>query len=230
MLKAVIFDFDGVIVDSEPLHYRAIHRVTEAFGVRFTYDEYADRLIGFDDRDAIRVALGGVPGSDDALPDNVALGELCDRKTEAFGQIVTEGIAPIAGAVSLIDSLAGRVPIAIASGAVRREIDLCLKQLKLDRHFPVIVSADQVEHSKPDPQTYRLAVEQLSHRHPDLSLSPGDIVAIEDTSAGIVAARGANLNVLALTSTNPRDRLLDAHRVVDTLEGVTLDDLRTWFA
>ncbi len=229
MVKAVIFDFDGVLVDSEPLHYQAIHRVTERFGVRFSYGEYVDRLIGYDDRDALRVALGGSPGSDDALPAGHTLADLCASKTEAFTDIVAEGIDAIPGAVELVRHLHGQVPICIASGAVRSEIDICLKHLGLIDAFKLIVSADQVARSKPDPQTYVMAVDQLSAKHPEADLSADTCVAIEDTPAGVAAARGAGLTALALTSTNTSQRLHDAHRVVETLVGIDLDQLRQWF-
>lgn len=225
MLKAIVFDFDGVIVDSEPLHYRAFLRVARGFGLDFSYDEYVQRYIGFDDRDAFRAMLvdARVTGQ---TPD---LALLCREKGDAFEEIVNQGVTSFPGVVEFIAHAADRLPVAIASGATRRDIDLVLAKLDLADRFELIVSADQVSKSKPHPQTYRLAVEGLAQRHAEAGLTAGSCLAIEDTAAGIESARGAGLWTLGVTTTGSAASLAQAHRVVAGLVGLNVPTLEAWF-
>ncbi|ACH40084.1 phosphatase/phosphohexomutase-related hydrolase [Citrifermentans bemidjiense Bem] len=221
MLNAVIFDFDGVIVDTEPLHYKAFQELLVPLGLGYSWEEYLDRYIGFDDRDAFREAFA-VAGR--ALSDG-GLKELIHGKAQAFLRIVSVGVAPYAGVVELIRSISGNLPLALCSGALRSDIDPILAQLGLSDAFDVMVTADEVAASKPDPESYRLAVTRLQEAFPgkvDASAS----IAIEDTPAGIASASGAGLKVLAVTNSYPRERLTGACRVLNSLSGVDLEGLR----
>jgi beta-phosphoglucomutase len=229
MLKAIVFDFDGVIVDSEPLHYRAFLNVAERLGVRFTYEEYLEKFIGYDDRDAFRVMLGLAPGKPGSAADQAKVAELVDAKAGAFELVVNEGVEPIRGVRPFIELAAATLPIAVASGATTRDIQLILNRLGLAHRFETIVSADMVERSKPDPESYALAVEAMAKRRPELRLEPGDCLAIEDTAAGIESARGAGLMTLGLTTTAEAARLHRAMRVIEHFQGLTVDQLRAWF-
>jgi beta-phosphoglucomutase len=228
MLKAIVFDFDGVIVDSEPLHFRALRRVVEPLGITFDYPRYLGRYIGFDDRDSFRAILedAGRPRSEAT---DQYIDQLCQEKGDAFEAIVHEGIQAFPGVVEFIASVGRDLPLAIASGATRRDIDLILGKLGLGGRFDPIVSADLVHRSKPHPQTYALAAEGLAKRRPELKIAPGDCVAVEDTAAGIESARGAGLWTLAVTNSHQAAELHRAHRVVKGLGGLGLDQLRTWF-
>lgn len=222
MISAIVWDFDGVIVDSEPLHYRAFLAAAASFGYTFDWDEYLEQFVGYDDRDAFRVMLGRSPGPS-ADEDSDQLTKLCADKAKAFEQVVNEGFDTIPGAIELIEQASsGDMVQAIASGATRQDIEIILQQLGLTSRFATIVSADDVARSKPDPQTYVLAVERLG-------LSPAQCVSIEDTPAGVQSARDAGLHAIALTTTTTADALHRAHRHVDTLEGVTVNQLHTWF-
>ena len=121
------------------------------------------------------------------------------------------------------------MPIAIASGATKHDIDLILGKLNLAAYFRPIITADDVSHSKPDPHTYTLAVDSLTDQYPDLMIKPPDCLAIEDTPAGIESARRAGLKTLGLATTHEADKLHAAHRVVQTIEGLTIDILHQWF-
>lgn len=225
MLKAIIFDFDGVVVDSEPVHYKAFMEIGKDLGVAFDYQHYLRHYIGYDDRDAIRAMLieAGMP------TDDAHIAELKKTKQVAFENLVNQGAAAIPGAVELIDEAHSHIPIAIASGATTLDIELMLKSLnRLDR-FEIIVSADHVRRSKPDPTTYRMAYEKLAEKHPEQALLPENCLAIEDTAAGIESANGAGLLTLGITTTGPAAALSRANRVEAGLEGLTLATLRTWF-
>jgi len=226
MLKAIIWDFDGVIVDSESLHYRAFAQISRRLDVELTWEEYVERYIGYDDRDVFRLLLtAGAKANDDSRQ----VETLCAQKAELFEQMVVEGIQPMPGAVELIGNAARQMPLGISSGATQRDIALILGRLGLLDEFKVIVAADNVARSKPDPQSYVLAVSGLSQLRPELALEPGDCLAIEDTAAGIESARAAGLMTLGLTSTGSAELLHRAHRIVDTLEGLGVEQLQAWF-
>lgn len=225
MLKAIIFDFDGVVVDSEPVHYNAFMELGKGFGVSFDYQHYLKHYVGYDDRDAIRAMLieGGQP------TDEARIKELRDQKQVVFEKLVLQGAAAIPGAVELIDEAHSQIPIAIASGATTLDIHLMLDSIQRRDRFEIIVSADHVTRSKPDPTTYRKAFEQLAEKHTEHNLTPGDCLAIEDTAAGIESARGAGLMTLGIATTGPASLLNKAHRVEAGLDGLTLDQLRQWY-
>jgi beta-phosphoglucomutase len=222
-LDAVVFDFDGVIVNSEPLHCEAFGRVLGPLGLSFTWDEYLAHYLGFDDRDAFREVFrrrGRSVGE-------AELRGLIDAKAGAFEELVKEkGAAPFPGVIALIRRIrkAG-IPLALCSGALKRDVDPILRQLDIDRAFTVIITADDVAASKPDPTSYRAAIERLTRAAPGRPVRAERAVAIEDTPAGIEAARGAGLKVLAISNSQPREALRDATRVVASLEDVTVRDL-----
>lgn len=221
MLKAVIFDFDGIIVDSEPLHYRAFQRVLEPFGAGFSWDDYIKIFMGFDDRDAFREAFcqAGLE------LDDARLHELIGAKAELFQHVAAEGVSSYPGVCELIRAISGKLPLAICSGALRSDIEPILATLGLTSCFDSIVTADDVPHSKPDPASYIEAVKRLQLLFPDGMITPELAVAIEDTPAGIASAKGAGLKVVAVTNSYPASMLTSADAVVTTLAELGIEDL-----
>lgn len=222
MLSAVIFDFDGIIVDTEPLHYRAFQRILEPLGLGYSWEEYVARYMGFDDRDAFHEAFGVGGRAITAFE----LDQLIEDKARAFQEIIASGVKAYPGAVELIRQVSGRLPLALCSGALPSDINPILKQLGLAGAFDVVVTAVDVSASKPDPASYRLAVERLTHLFPSHAIGPDRCIAIEDTPAGIASASGAGVAVLAVTNSYPAGRLADARLVVDSLREVTLATLQ----
>jgi len=218
--EAVLFDFDGILVDSEPMHYRAFSAVLDPLGMEFPWKEYVDTYMGFDDRDAFREAFR-TKGID---LDEKNLGKLVVAKSRAFQDGIRNGVTAYPGAISMIESLraAGR-PLALCSGALRSDIDPILAQLGVARCFDVIVSADDVRKSKPDPESYALAFGRLSERYAALLTVPGKSIAIEDTPAGIRSAKGAGLRVLAVANSYGAVELADADWIVESLESVRFE-------
>ena len=217
--EAVIFDFDGIIVDTEPLHYRAFHRVLDPIGMGFSWEEYVATYMGFDDRDAFREAFRRCGRE----LDGGALRDLVAAKSRVFLDILRAGVEPYPGVVPTVASLhAAGIPLAISSGALRSDIDPILRGLGIGGRFPVIVTADDVRKSKPDPECYALAFRRLSALHPSRVRSPEKSIAIEDTPAGIRSARGAGLRVLAITNSYGAGELAGADWVADSLENVRI--------
>lgn len=220
-LKAVIFDCDGVLVDTEPLHYRAFQEVLMPLGLAFDYDHYLKHYIGFDDRDAFLEAFRERGRSLEPH----TLGKLIEAKGQALLRIISEGVASFPGVIPLVHQLTELgIPLAVASGALRREVDLFLKVLGIDKAFAVIVAADDVARSKPDPETYQSALEHLQEKLRTNHIDPCCCIAIEDTPAGIQSAKEAGLFVIGVTNSFPAASLLEhADHVVTSLADVTAE-------
>jgi len=212
--QAVIFDFDGVIVDTEPLHYRAFQKILEPIGLGFSWVEYEKTYMGFDDRDAFSEAFSAHSRKLEPLE----LGKLVAIKAEVFQEIIRSGVTAYPGVVELIRAFDNaHIPLAICSGALRSDIDPILATLDIASCFDIIVTAEDVTKSKPDPECYRLAFDKLCSHWPDNSITPEKTVAIEDTPAGISAASGAGLKVIAVTNSYQRAKLIQADHITDSL-------------
>jgi len=211
--EAVIFDFDGVIVDTEPLHFAAFQRLLEPLGLGFSWEQYVETYMGFDDRDAFMEAFKAHGTGLSAT----SLQGFIDRKADLFQEIIRDGISAYPGVVDLIRGFrASRTPLAISSGALRSDIAPILETLGITGCFDVVVTAEDVARSKPDPECYRLAHRRLNESL-RLDLAPGQVLAIEDTPAGIAAAKGAGLRVIAVTNSYPASHLSQADLIVETL-------------
>jgi len=222
MLRGVIFDFDGVLVDSERAHFEAF-RVTLAdhAGFEITFDEYTEHYLAHSDHVGTQKALERHARS--ASPDRVD--ELAVRKKRVFADLLPR-IAFLPGAKDLIVALhrAG-VPLAIASGARRVEIEALLGNAGLRASFHGIVSADDVDNFKPHPEPYLRGRALVGAKE-----DPRGIVVFEDSPTGMASARAANLRVIGVTNSHPRERLGLAHRVIDSLEEMDLETLNGFAA
>jgi beta-phosphoglucomutase len=214
LAEAVIFDFDGVIVDTERLHYRTFQRVLEQLNLGFSWEDYVESYMGFDDRDAFVAAFsaGGRKLNSDIL------NSLITQKAQFFQEVIRDGVSAYPGVVDLIRCLhEEKLPLAISSGALRSDIDPILTILGVEECFDVIVTAEDVTKSKPDPECYQLAFDKLCNLH-KTSYSKSSTVAIEDTPAGIHSAKLAGLQVIGVSNSYPSEKLLDASAVTDSLE------------
>ena len=211
-IQAVVFDFDGVIADTEPLHYQSFCRVVEPDGLTCTWEEYVRDYIGYDDRDLFRAAYANAGRTLSASD----LRECVEAKALAFIELTAGGVQTYDGIPELIHHVHARYPVALCSGALRSDIDPILSQLGLSHVFQVIVTAEDVEVSKPDPACYRLAVRRLGEAL-GRTLVSGDCVAIEDTPSGIQAAKAAGLTVWAVAHTHDPESIAQADQVFDAL-------------
>jgi beta-phosphoglucomutase len=216
---AVIFDFDGVLVDTEPLHCRAFLEVLKPLGIAITWEEYKVLYMGFDDRDAFREAYR----AHGKVLDEEALGDLLSAKSGVFQEVIRDGVRAYPGAISLVESLHARsLPLAINTGALWSDIAPILDRLGISRCFPLAVTADDVCRSKPDPESYRLAFTRLRDAHPKRVRSVGACLAIEDTPAGIRSAKLAGIKVLAVTNSCAKEDLAESDYLTETLTEVRL--------
>jgi HAD superfamily hydrolase (TIGR01509 family) len=218
-LRAVIFDFDGVLVNSEPLHFRTLREILLPEGIAIDEDEYVQTYLAYDDRGAIRLALErhGIPYDRDNV-DRIAR-----RKAAVFDAAMAE-VPLFPGVRELLQGLAAEMPLAIASGALHDEIQAILRSNGLLPLFETIVGADDVSRGKPHPEPYLTAMTRLHHRAP--RLLPEECLVFEDSMPGIAAARAAGMTVVAVTNSYPAVKLSAAHHVVTSLEGLDPKELR----
>jgi len=221
-LQAIVFDFDGVIADSERLHLRSYQEILAPEGVTISTEDYLQKYLGYDD-----VGVFKAVGRDYNLPmDDGRVTELIGKKGERYESLSAAGEMLFPGVAAFIrNAVAAEVPIAIASGAMTHEIEEVLERAGLRALFPVIVGADQTQRSKPHPDPYQTALARL-RGHTGRDLIDYRSVAIEDSKWGLVSARAAGLRCVAVTNTYAAAELReDAELVVDGLHALTLDAL-----
>lgn len=220
-LNAIIFDFDGVIADSERLHLRSYQDILAPEGVTISNEQYLEKYLGYDD-----VGVFKAVGRDYGIPmDEHRVSELIAAKGQRYESLAAAGEMLFPGAADFIRTASARVPIAIASGALTHEIEDVLERSNLLPLFPVIVGADQTERSKPHPEPYQTAFDRL-RSHSGRDLIAWRSVAIEDSRWGLVSARGADLRCVAVTNTYSEAELRgDAELIVPGLHALTLDAL-----
>jgi HAD superfamily hydrolase (TIGR01509 family) len=219
-LQAIVFDFDGVIANSEPLHLMAFQQALAEDGVELSASDYYSRYLGYDD-----VGMFEALGRDRGLPmQEGRVEELVARKSDRMQELLRSGSVVFPGAVEFIREAAAVVPIAIASGALRHEIDEIIDAAGVANLFSSIVAAGDTPESKPSPAPYRLAFEQLRERT-GRALDPRRSVAIEDSHWGLESARGAGLRLVGVTSSYSAADLPTAELIVNSLGSLTLPAL-----
>jgi beta-phosphoglucomutase len=210
-LFGVVFDFDGVLADTEPLHLRAFRAVFARRGWALDDASYYERYLGYGDDDLVRVY-----GEDHGLRlDAGDRRSLLDEKDLVYRQDIETGTVLYAGAAACVRALAARFSLAIASGSRRVELLHILTSNGLVDAFPVIVSVDDVTRTKPDPEPYLTAAAQLG-------LAPRVCVAIEDSASGLASARSAGLRTIAVTTSSPASTLAAADRILRRVDEVTV--------
>ena len=213
--QAIVFDFDGVLADSEPLHLRVYQELLEPHGIHLDQATYCAKYLGFDDEGVFRQV---------AIDYKLLLGDeeiemLIAEKARRFGALVSAGNVLYPGAAACAGRLGAVWPLGIASGALRAEIELMLRGAALLDAFRFIVSSGDTEHTKPAPDPYLRAAEL--HGVPAAAC-----VAIEDSHWGLQSARAAGMRTIAVTHTYPRETLTEADAIVDSLDEMTVEFVR----
>jgi beta-phosphoglucomutase len=230
VLRAILFDFNGVLVDDEPIHFELLRQVLAEEGYQLEQEGYFSRLLGVPDREALAHFLrerGEEPSAE-------RLSRLVARKAAYYQQRMwRQGFPIVPGAPELISSAAAAgLPLGVVSGALRDEIEMALEQMGLAHCFKTIVAAEDVQAGKPDPEGYRRGLRELNSLPPLPArlLHPHEVLAIEDAPAGIAAAAAAGLSTLGLAKTYSAGALGGADRVVESLAGMGLESLRALFS
>jgi len=221
MLRAVIFDFDGVIVDTERFHFQALKRVLGEEGIPLTWEEYTQAYLAMDDKNCFRTALARhgraiAPGFVDGLS---------ERKAHYFFGTLSDAVALFPGVEGLIRDAAEKYPLAIASGALREEIEFLLGKAGLREFFPVVVAAEDVVRGKPDPEAYIAALGRLNRLISGRPVRPSECLVVEDSRHGVAAATSAGMRCLAVANSYTPEELTAAHLVLKSLEQVDLQQI-----
>lgn len=222
MLRAVIFDFDGVITDSEILHFRSFNQVLAGYGVEITIKDYYKNYLGLSDFDLFTL----LADTDQVQLNGTTIEELTKQKSVIFEELAkTEG-SIIEGVRDFIDMLRqNKIAIAICSGALLSEIKLTLEDAKLQSFFEVIVSAEQVKKGKPFPEGFLLALSRLNQRETE-AISTNQCVVIEDSRWGLEAAKAAQMHTVAITNSYEAEQLTVAEKIIDHLDQLSIDELQ----
>lgn len=209
--RAVIWDMDGIIIDSAPYHLKAWQEVFAKRGLNFTDDDFHSSFGMRND-----TIIGGFLGEGASDEEIAAIGQ---EKEASFRLKIRQNPRPLPGVVTLMAALAERgLKMAIASSAPRENIELVINTLGIARYFTVIISEKDVTRGKPEPDGYLLAAKRLG-------VKPENCLVIEDAIVGVTAARRAGMHCLAVTNSHPRDSLSDADLVVDSLEEISAGDI-----
>ncbi len=208
LLRAIIFDFDGVIVDSEPLIMKLFQEMAANEGLTLTAEEYYRDYLALNDRGIVEQLFRrhGRPLAPSRLD------ELVRWKARAYEDVIRDGLPSLPGSVEFIRRVAADFPLAIATGSLRTEVEYLLAKLGLRNQFAVLATAEDFERSKPHPEVYQKALAGLQRldafrKNP---LKPAECLAIEDAPGGVHAAQAAGMKCLALTHSRPAEELRHA--------------------
>jgi beta-phosphoglucomutase len=229
VLRAVLFDFNGVLVDDEPIHLELFQRVLGEEGVTLTAEDYYGRYLGLDNQACFEAALKAA-GEPPTVP---RLMRLMARKSSYYQERIRRSGYPIVpGAAELVTALSeGKRMLGVVTGALREEVEGALRQAGLLGRFKVVVSAEDVTESKPSSEGYLRALEAFNSQPPlpERLLHPHEVLAIEDSPVGLAAAGDAGLVTLGVARSYTRHVLGRADALVDSLAGLTPESLDQLF-
>jgi HAD superfamily hydrolase (TIGR01509 family) len=219
VIRALIFDCDGVLVDNEPGHHRALNEALREEGISLDAAGFRE-VVGRPDRDTIiwLMEKAGKPVDLDRVT------ELCRRKAEAFARSVAAGLPPVPGVVDFVRKGAALYPVAVASGGIRVEVQAIIAQLGITDCVRVLVTAEDTPRGKPDPAPFLLALERLNAAGAggETPIAAGECLVFEDSVHGIAAARAAGMRSVGLTTLLPADDLVDADLVAPHFRALDL--------
>lgn len=223
MIRAIIFDFNGVIADDETPHLHCFQQSLAEHGLSLTKEDYYGTYLGMDERTCAAALLTARYGA----CDREQLQAIMDRKATLFrDHTALHKPALFPGVVEFVKRAGAHYRLAIATGGRREQIDQALRETAIERNFAVIVSADDVAIGKPDPAIYQAALKRLNAAEPRPPLlTASQCLVIEDSLAGIRSAKAAGMRVLALATTYPPEQLTEADLVLPNLEGLLPESL-----
>ena len=222
-LKAILFDFNGVIINDETIHQQLIDELLLGENLPPSGSQFRQYCLGRSDRACIRDILK----SRGRVVREEYLDKLIKKKGAGYHQIISqmETLPKCDGIIEFILSLQSRLlSLAIVTGALRQETEYILERMNIRQYFPVIVAGDDITTSKPSPDGYLLAVEKLNQYNSSFELKPSECLVIEDTPAGIEAGKNARMAVVGVANTYPLHLLQrKANWCVDHLMELDLD-------
>jgi HAD superfamily hydrolase (TIGR01509 family) len=226
MLKALIFDFDGVIADAEPVHMRAFQEVLSEEGLSVSKDEYYDRYLALDDKTFFETLFQ----DKGKRFDKPFIKTLMDRKSRYYDRFIRKNIVIFPGVPDFVKNVSKSYALAIGSGALRHEIEFILEYAGIREEFKVITSAEDVTNCKPDPEVFIKALKRINASlMSDAKIHPQECLVVEDSIHGIKAAHSAGMRCLGVSNSYPTEKLSEADMVVNGLNEVKIEDLEKLF-
>jgi beta-phosphoglucomutase len=208
MIRAVIFDFNGVLVDDEPAHFALFREILAQEGIELTERAYQEEYLGYDDRGCFEAALSraGQPAG------RARVDALIEKKAQLYGVWASSSLKVFPGAAAALSALADRWPVAICSGALRPEIEFALDLMRVRDRVCVIISSEDTTRCKPDPEGYLSTLDALraSARAAVPGLRAEECLVVEDSLAGVESARAAGMRAVAVTHTCMAEQLESA--------------------
>ncbi len=204
--RAVIFDFNGTLSDDEPILYRIYAQLFAEHGRPLAESDYYDRLAGLSDPEIVHRWLGDRDDSEVVV----------SQRVTRYREMVADGSTITPAVRRAVAYAAARVPVAIVSGASAAEIGPVIAAARLEQVFATVVTSDDVRHGKPHPEGYEIALQRLDGRAP--GLRPAEVTVLEDTEAGVAAAKAAGMRCLAVGRTLAEDRLAAADEIVSRVD------------
>ncbi len=227
-LRAILFDFDGVLADSEPLHLEMFQKVLQEEGISLSREDYYQKYLGLDDRGCFSQVFKDVGRAMVAskLPD------LIRRKNRVFLDHVRGRPFLMPGAAEAVRQMKDRHFLTVVSGALRSEILAILEGAGLEKAFQVIVAAEDVAQGKPHPEGFLTAIRLLNRDFvtPAEILLPGECLAIEDSPWGVEAAKAAGVKCLAVATSYDPSRLAGADLVAKDITSISWEKAEALFS
>jgi beta-phosphoglucomutase len=227
MLRAIVFDFDGIIVDAEPVHLKAFQEVLGWNGIFLSEEEYYERYLALDDRTLFSNIL-----RDRNINFNYfTIEDLMKKKSDSYEKLIREEIKIFPGVIDFVNSVYKKYLLGIGSGALKHEIEFILDYVGIKDRFSVIVSAEDVQKCKPDPEVFVKALLKMNKklRQGSKPIHPSECLVIEDSSAGIRAANLAGMRTLAITNSYSACKLSEANLIAASLLEVEIGHLEELF-
>jgi len=224
MLKAIIFDFDGIIADTEPTHLEAFKRVLNGIDISLTDEAYYDKYLAYDDKTLFKEILK----SNNKEPDEMVVNALIKEKSLLISELFREYVVLFPGFKEYLNRIKDNYLLAIGSGALKSEILMVLKKFNIENDFQALATADDVVNCKPDPEVFIKSLHSLNQLI-NAKITPGECLVIEDSIYGIIAAKSAKMKCVAITNTYNEKQLQDADLIVDNFNELDMNSIEELF-
>jgi beta-phosphoglucomutase len=219
VIRAILFDFNGVIADDETPHFSCFQQALAEARLSLAEEDYYGRYLGMDERTCARLLFERRDGT----CDEAELSRIANRKAELFrAHTVSPKPLLFPGVVEFVTTAKKQYRLAIASGGRKAQIEEALAGTPIEAAFEVIVSAENCPIGKPDPAIYLMTLKRLNDLRPtDDGIAAGECLVVEDSVAGIRSAKAAGMRVIGLATTYPIEKLQEADLAVASLQGMT---------
>ncbi|CAN5359033.1 HAD family hydrolase [soil metagenome] len=215
-IKAMIFDMDGTVINSNKKDFEAWNKIMEEQNVNIDYQEYT-QLLGAKSSEIFKKYV-------DLSEEEIET--LIENREKAFKKIVEEdGLEAMPNIENVLKQISEMgIPIALATGAQREKLDYMMDIVKVKDYFDFIITADDVEKGKPDPEIFLKAVKKLK-------VKPEEVIVWEDSNLGVQAAKNGNFKCIAITTTNgDKEGLEEADLIIDSFENINVQDILKKFS